>query len=565
MKSIKQTIAAAVIAGICTMGGCATAGGPKVAPSANHATATPPVQGGHSIYASDAVGAPATPGATTAPAPDVANLPPGHPRINSTATPGNAPNLPPGHPAIDSSGAVADNKPNLPPGHPAIGPQEPAQAASNLPPGHPAIDSAGVPASTQPSEIGTLSIQEVQCTPGGPAVGADPVEIEFVVRDQIADQCATNFYVLGVCRQRQRESRPSSLRIGLADPRAIAFGLNRKACRHFFRVVSGLDSMVLGECQIVNQVKQAYTLACEQGTTGRVLNRLFHHAFEVGKRARSGTAIAEGKTSVPSVAVDVAKSIFSDFTDKQTLVVGAGEVARLVCQHLASAQSRKFVVMSRTLNNARALAEACHADAAPFEQFDHQMVDADIVLMAIGSSQPILTVQRMQEIQKRRQNRLIYIVDLAVPRNVDPEVAKLEGVYLYNVDDLGAIVTENQNHRAAALAQCEQILDEEVTNFIQWLSDVRLNPIIARMYRDAKFVRDTELDRLLRKCPDLTDSQKQAISQVVDRLVGKFMHPCVHSIRRRPTPEMLALAGALHDANADREDSESSPSDDYVH
>jgi glutamyl-tRNA reductase len=184
--------------------------------------------------------------------------------------------------------------------------------------------------------------------------------------------------------------------------------------------------------------------------------------------------------------------------------------------------------------------------------------------MAMGCAQPVLTLQRMREIQKQRQNRLIYIVDLAVPRNVEPEIARLEGVYLYDIDDLGRIVTKNQNHRAAALEQCERILDEEVTAFIQWLNDVRLNPIIAQMYRDAKSVRDDELDRLLRKCPDLTDSQKQAIAQGVDRLVGKFMHPCVHSLRHSPTPAMLALAGALHAANTRHEDRDSSPGNDYV-
>jgi glutamyl-tRNA reductase len=324
--------------------------------------------------------------------------------------------------------------------------------------------------------------------------------------------------------------------------------------------------MVLGECQIVNQIKQSYLLACEQGTTGRVLNRLFHHAFEVGKRARSGTAISEGKLSVPSVAVDVAASIFSDFTDKQTLVVGAGEVARLVCEHLANTvQTRRFVVMSRTLSNSHALAEACHAVAAPFEQLEKQLVDADIVLMAMGCAQPVLTLQRMREIQKQRQNRLIYIVDLAVPRNVDPEVARLEGIYLYDIDDLGRIVTENQNHRASALEQCERILDEEVTAFIQWLNDVRLNPIIAQMYRDAKSVRDLELERLLRKCPDLTDAQKQAITQGIDRLVGKFMHPCVFSLRQSPNPAMLGLADALHAANPRRDDRDSTRDNDYLH
>jgi glutamyl-tRNA reductase len=329
---------------------------------------------------------------------------------------------------------------------------------------------------------------------------------------------------------------------------------DEQACRHFFRVISGLDSMILGETQIVNQIKQAYTLACEQGTTGRVLNRLFHHAFAVGKRARSSTAIADGKVSVSSVAIAVAQGIFTDLSSKQTLVVGAGEVARLVCQHLAdSANTQRFVVMSRTLSNARTLAEACQAVSAPFEQLDEQLLAADIVLMATGASQPILTLEKMREIQKRRANRLIYLLDLAVPRNIDPAVGRLEGVYLYDIDDLGRIVSDNQNHRATALQQCENILDEEVTEFIRWLNELRLNPIIAQMYRDAQNVRDAELDRLLRKCTGLTDEQKQAIAQGIDRLVGKFMHPCVHSLRQTPTPEMLALAGAWHAATGNRE------------
>jgi len=330
---------------------------------------------------------------------------------------------------------------------------------------------------------------------------------------------------------------------------------DEQACRHFFRVISGLDSMVLGECQIVNQIKQAYTQASEQGTTGRVLNRLFHHAFAVGKRARTGTAIADGKLSVPSVAVDVARSIFSDFSDKQTLVVGAGEVARLVCQHLASAaETHNFVVMSRTLANARTLAEACQGTAAPFEQFPQKLLEADIVIMAMGCGNPVLTSQQMREIQKQRHGRLIYIVDLAVPRNVEPEVARIDGVYLYDVDDLGRIVAENQKTRVAALEQCEKILDEEVSSFIQWLNETRLNPIIAQMYSDAKCVRESEMERLIRKCPDLTDAQRQAVGQLVDRLVGKFMHPCVVGVRNSSATAMMAVAGALHAAYTQGDD-----------
>src|SRR5580765_7240414 len=142
---------------------------------------------------------------------------------------------------------------------------------------------------------------------------------------------------------------------------------DEQACRHFFRVASGLDSMVLGESQIVNQVKQAYAAASEQGTTGRTLNRMFHHAFEVSKRVRTETKIGLGKVSIPSVAVDVASSIFDDFSSKQVLVIGAGEMAQLVCEHLREAKASRFVVTTRTLNNAKALAEACQGQAVPFD------------------------------------------------------------------------------------------------------------------------------------------------------------------------------------------------------
>jgi glutamyl-tRNA reductase len=323
-----------------------------------------------------------------------------------------------------------------------------------------------------------------------------------------------------------------------------------QACRHLFRVAAGLDSMVLGESQIVSQLKQAYAAASEQGTTGRVLNRLFHQAFEVGKRVRTDTDIAEGKLSVPSVAVDVARQIFADFTNKQTLVVGAGEMAQLVCQYLRDADCQKFTVTTRTLNNARALAEACGGQFVPFEELDKQLVQADIVIAATSCPAAIFTPQRIREAQKARGGKLLFLLDLAVPRNVAPEVAELDQVYVYDIDAIGRIVAENHKHRASQLEVCERILDEEVAAFEQWLSEAKINPIIAQMYKDACAVRDSELERMFNRCPDLSDDQRQAVTQLVDRLVGKFMHPCVLSVREhRDAGTWKTLAGALHDAS----------------
>jgi glutamyl-tRNA reductase len=320
-----------------------------------------------------------------------------------------------------------------------------------------------------------------------------------------------------------------------------------QACRHLFRVASGLDSMVLGESQILGQVKQAYAIASEQGTTGRVLNRLFHLAFETAKRIRTETQLGEGKVSIPAVAVDVARRIFEDFSSKQTFVIGAGEMARLVCEYLRDTDGRRFIITTRTATNARALAEACQGEAVPYDQLDEQLVSADIVITATACPQPILTADRVREAQKRRGGRLLYIIDLAVPRNVEPAVASLPRVFVYDIDSLGRIAGENEQRRAAELISCEQILDEEVVAFESWLERSCLSPLIERMYDDARELSEFELQRLFHKCPDLTHAQRQAVTQLVNRVVGKFMHPCVSSLRNRSATSER-LASELHAA-----------------
>jgi glutamyl-tRNA reductase len=318
-----------------------------------------------------------------------------------------------------------------------------------------------------------------------------------------------------------------------------------QACRHFFRVASGLDSMVLGENQIVSQIKQAYALASEQGTTGRVLNRMFHHAFEVSKRVRSETSIGVGKVSIPSVAVEVARAVFDDFSTKQTLVVGAGEMAQLVCEHLREADARRFVVMTRTLLNAKALADACDATAVPFAELDEQLAQADIVITATACPRPFLTAERVAAVQRRRRGRLLFIVDLAVPRNVDPAAADVPQTYVYDVDALGRIAEHNRVARTGQLEWCEAILDEEVAGFERWLEQTKLNPLIEQMYRDARDVTESELTRLLRRCPDLSAEQREAVEEFAERLLGKFMHPCVSTLRRgrdADPPAVLAEA-----------------------
>ncbi len=322
---------------------------------------------------------------------------------------------------------------------------------------------------------------------------------------------------------------------------------NEKAVRHLFRVAASLDSMVVGEFQIVSQVKTAFAQASEQGTTGRMLNRLFHQAFTTSKRIHSETEIGKRKVSIPSAAVDIARSIFSEFTDKHVLIIGAGEMAQLVCQYLRKADARNFTVTSRTLNNARALAKACDGSAVPYDQLDEQLANADIVVTATRCPKAIITADRLAEIQKQRRRRSMFIIDLAVPRNVDPAVSEMDSVFLYDIDELGRIVAENQQHRMNQVDLCERILDEEIDAFERWLDESRARPMIEQMFTDAQKVHDRELAELFAACPCLSDEQRDAVAQMSRRLMNKYMHPCAYTLRRHASSGASAtLAQTLH-------------------
>jgi glutamyl-tRNA reductase len=226
-------------------------------------------------------------------------------------------------------------------------------------------------------------------------------------------------------------------------------------------------------------------------------------------------------------------------------------MAQLVCAHLRDADAKKFVVTTRTLKNGKSLADACEGIAVPFDQLDAQLAEADIVIAATACPMPFITAERIREAQKRRGGRLLFIIDLAVPRNVDAAVAEISQTFVYDVDALGRAAAANQQQRSMHVELSERILDEEVSSFTQWLDQTKLNPLIEQMYRDAHDVSEIELQRLLRRCPDLSDEQREAIEQFVDRLVGKFMHPCVTVLRRQQRADSgVFLASAFRAAAA---------------
>jgi glutamyl-tRNA reductase len=322
----------------------------------------------------------------------------------------------------------------------------------------------------------------------------------------------------------------------------------QEAVDHLFRVASGLDSMILGEYQIVNQVKHAYAQACEQGTAGRILNRLFHHAFAVSKRIRTETGIGLRKTSVASIAADAARGVFGDLGGKRVLIVGAGEMAQLTCQYLRSAGAKDFTIVTRTLANAKVLAENCCGIAAPLEELDIRLAQADVVVTATNCPEPFLTVDRLR-VARGQDRRPMAVIDLAVPRNVEPGVARLEGVSLYDVDALGGILADpGAPGRDGQLRKCQGILAEETAAFQEWLGLAEVGPLIEMMYNDARQLKDAELRRFFARCPDLTPRQFKEIQQLAERLISKFMHPCVSTLRRHSVSHPTnTLAETFHE------------------
>lgn len=306
-----------------------------------------------------------------------------------------------------------------------------------------------------------------------------------------------------------------------------------KAVRHLFRVISALDSLVIGESQVVNQVKQAYALAHEQGCCGPVLHRLFHHAFGVSKRTRGETRIGDGKLSIPSVAMEIVRQACPQTSKLNVLVVGAGDMAQHACRYLAEAGVGRLVITSRTFNNARTLAQACGGNAAPYAELDEHLAAADVVIAATSCPTPILTEQRVGRAMERAGGRQLLLIDLSVPRNIESAAGRVPGVKLHDIDSLSDLAGRNHHTRSVAARQCEAIVEEEVRIFERWIADARVGPLIGRMFRDVRELANIEVRQLFNRCPDLSADHKDEVAQLVDRLVGKLLHPCVGAIRER--------------------------------
>lgn len=293
---------------------------------------------------------------------------------------------------------------------------------------------------------------------------------------------------------------------------------------HLFRVASSLDSMVLGEPQILGQVKESYRLSSAAGGPKILLNRLFHKAFKTAKRVRNETMIGAYAVSVSSSAVELAQKIFGDLTAKTVLLVGAGNMGELTARHLLEAGVSKLLIMNRTFSVAQRLARDFHAVAVPFEELQKELASADIVVGASGAPYPIITKKIVQHALRARKNKPMFFIDIAVPRDVEPAVNDLDNAYVYDIDDLQSIADKNLKEREAEAVKAEKIVREEAGKFESWRASLDVVPTIVQLRSHFEEVAKTELDKVLASVSDENDKVKKALELLAHNIVNKLLH-----------------------------------------
>jgi glutamyl-tRNA reductase len=319
------------------------------------------------------------------------------------------------------------------------------------------------------------------------------------------------------------------------------------AARHLFRVAAGLDSLVVGEPQILGQVKAAYSTASERQFTGALTNRLFHSAFAAAKRVRSETGLGEGAVSVSYAAIALAKKIFGHLKGRRVLILGAGEMAKLTGVHLQAQEVEQIDIASRTLVTSTLLAARLGGHAVPWEGLDDALAAADIVVTATGASEPVLTRARVEEAMRPRRSRPLFIIDIAVPRDVEAAVGQLDQVFLYNIDDLQSIVKENLARRGGELARAEAIVEEAVARFAGWMQSREIVPTVVALRQRFEAIRRSELARLEPKLAGLPPEARARIDEITRLIVEKLLLTPTEQLKAVSDEAMIvAYADALN-------------------
>jgi len=305
----------------------------------------------------------------------------------------------------------------------------------------------------------------------------------------------------------------------------------REAIRHVFRVASSLDSMVVGEAQILGQVKEAYAIARGMGAVHSALEALLSRAFAVAKRVRTETAIGSSSVSVASVAVQLAEKIFGSLADKTVYLIGAGKMAELAARHLIAHGAKNIIVSNRTLSRAEELAESFGGRAVPFEQMYDTADHADIILTSTGATDPIFRREHGERFRKDRRNRPMFFIDIAVPRNVHPEINKLDGMFVYDVDDLQSVATDNAAERKKEAERAEKIIELEVDRFTTRLKSLAVVPTILSLQEYCETIRQAEIDRIRGRLGTINPDQEAAIEAMTRGIINKLLHTPITTLK----------------------------------
>ena len=309
---------------------------------------------------------------------------------------------------------------------------------------------------------------------------------------------------------------------------------DQRAAEHLFRVTSGLDSMILGDGQILGQVKTAYETARACGATGAILNTLFQGALAAGKAVRTQTGIGQGSFSIGSAAVDLATRIFGDtLAGKTVLVLGAGKMSELTARHLQSCGAPAVLVTNRTYERAQSLAEQLGAGATArrFDDLGQALLTSDIVICSTAAPHPIVTRDMIQTAMRARRNRPLFLIDIAVPRDVDPEVGDLQNVYLYNIDDLSAVIARDQAARYAESRRADAVIDAAVAQFGEWRRSMEVTPLVTAVRERLDSLRLDEIARVRARLPHLSDHEMRVVAIALQSMTGKIAHEAIAAIK----------------------------------
>jgi glutamyl-tRNA reductase len=323
---------------------------------------------------------------------------------------------------------------------------------------------------------------------------------------------------------------------------ALYFHTGDEAVRHAFRVAASLDSMVMGEPQILGQFKDSFDSSLKERTTGVLLNKLMKKAISVAKRVRTETKIAENAVSISFAAVELAKKIFTHLDEKSVMLLGAGEMAELAARHLINSGVREMCVANRTYERGCELAEEMGGRPVRFEDFLHEMVGTDIVICSTGAPTYVVTKPQMQAVMKERKQKPVFLIDISVPRNIDPGVGDMANAYLYDVDDLQGVVDTNVEERMREAEKAQAIIEEEIETFNRWLSSLDAVPTIIALRERAEGIKQEELAKLVNRFPDLAEKERTAVEQLAGAIVNKLIHPPTVALKRDSEDKDILIA-----------------------